>query len=103
MGSTYALAPNAFGFCDRCSQRWPLPDLKYQWVNRLETKLKVCPECMDIDHEQLRLDTIDAVDPMRLNDPRPDTSIGAGRSIYGWNPVTGLTAKALLGQIGITT
>jgi hypothetical protein len=51
--------------------------------------LLVGKDVVDIDHEQLRLDEIDATDDISLEDPRPDTSQSESREQWAWNPVGG--------------
>ena len=91
----WATGKHAFGFCDRCGTRWDLHLLKQQVVNRIVTDTRVCPDCMDIDHEQYGLDRVDATDIFTLRFSRPDTSQGVARSLFGWNPVLGVKGSLL--------
>jgi hypothetical protein len=93
----------AFGFCDRCGQRYDMTDLKEQYNNRQPTGLFVCPPCLDIDHEQLRTDDLPAGDAIALENSRPDTAIRDSRNVFGWNPVRGLTAQSNMGNPRINT
>ena len=95
----YARASLAHGICDRCAIRWDLRDLKFQWINGIESSLKVCPDCLDIDHEQLRTDQVDAHDPLVLEDPRPETNIDDSRGFFGFNPVNMRALVASVGQV----
>ena len=52
---SYAAGKRAFGFCDRCGLRYDLKKLKYQFIDQTNSNLRVCPECLDIDHEQLQV------------------------------------------------
>lgn len=102
--AVYARGKYAFGFCDRCGFRYDLSELKYQYINRVNSNLRVCPECLDIDHEQLRVGETYTLDPQVLRDPRPDLSQDESRSLWNWDPVgndeTYMTGKA--GKVGIT-
>ncbi len=83
----YASGKFAFGFCDRCGFRYPYFDLREQIIDDNPSGLKVCPVCMDIDHEQLRLGETPIIDPQDLFDPRPDISRQASIDLFGWAPV----------------
>ncbi len=100
MSATYARGSKAFGFCDRCYQRYDLKELKFQVVNQKPTALRVCQECNDVDHPQYQLGKFPINDPVALRDPRPD--INPGRSLPGWNPV-GNSATTMNGNVGIVT
>lgn len=86
MPQLYARGKRAWGLCDRCSQRYDLSDLQFQIVNQKPTGIKVCPECNDIDQEQLQLGRFPINDPVALLNPRPD--FAPGRSLFGWAPVS---------------
>jgi hypothetical protein len=85
----YAKGGKAFGFCDRTGFRYPIDDLVPQYDNRRPTGLLVGRDMVDIDHEQNRLDEVDANDPQTLVDPRPDLSLVESRGLWAWNPVGG--------------
>ena len=98
MGKPFASGKNAFGFCDRCGQRYDLHSLQEQYENLLPIGIRVCFECMDVDHPQLQLGRVPIDDPQALRNARPDNTFyapgnqGAGGSRmfqYGWNPVGG--------------
>lgn len=98
MGKPFASGKNAFGFCDRCGQRAELHALKEQYENLLPIGIRVCEECLDIDHPQLQLGRIPMDDPQALRNARPDITFfapgnqGAGGSRmiqWGWNPIGG--------------
>jgi hypothetical protein len=98
MGKPFASGKHAFGFCDRCGQRYDLHDLNEQYENLLPIGIRVCFECMDVDHPQLQLGRVPMDDPQALRNARPDNTFfapgnqGAGGSRmfqYGWNPVGG--------------
>lgn len=84
---TYAYGKRAFGFCDRCAQRYPLQALKKQIYNQIPINLLVCPDCLDVDHPQLQLGKYPVIDPIALRNPRPDTSQTQSRALFGWYPV----------------
>lgn len=72
----YARGSRALGICDRCGQTKKLSTLRVQVIDSQPSGLRVCPSCMDIDHEQLRLSKVRADDAITLRHPRPDTSAG---------------------------
>lgn len=87
---TFAYGKRAFGFCDRCAQRYPLQTLKKQIYNQIPINLLVCPDCLDVDHPQLQLGKYPVIDPIALRNPRPDTSQSVSRELFGWQYVEGL-------------
>lgn len=98
MGKPFATGKHAFGFCDRCGQRCDLNDMIEQYENLLPIGIRVCFECLDVDHPQLQLGRVPMDDPQALRNARPDNTFfapgnqGAGGSRmfqYGWNPVGG--------------
>lgn len=90
MANQFALGKKAFGYCDRCFQRYPLAKLKNQIYKQRPTGMRVCPECLDVDHPQLMLGSFPVYDPQALRNPRPDANLAASRDIqWGWNPVGG--------------
>ena len=86
--STFATGKYAHGFCDRCGFRYDLHELKDQIIDQRSSGLLVCPECMDIDHEQLRLGKFRIFDPEALRHTRPDLSLYSSRQLTGiiWPP-----------------
>ena len=72
MSEAFAVGARAWALCDRCGQRYFLRELKRQMIDQKDSGLLVCPECMDIDHEQLRLGKTPIYDPQALRNPRPD-------------------------------
>jgi hypothetical protein len=99
----YAKAKKAFGFCDRTGFRYPLKDLREQYVNRKPTGLLVGKDVLDIDQEQLRLGEVNASDPQSLRNPRPDTNLSESRALWSWNPVgmVGLDMKTYVGRVTV--
>lgn len=86
---TWATGKKAYGFCDRCGFRYPLRELKEEYVYYSKTGIRTCPICYDPDHPQLRVGRWDVTDDITLRDPRPDNAQAASRSLFGFNPVNG--------------
>lgn len=114
MGQAFAQGKKAFGYCDRCSQKYLLKKLKFQVVKQKITALLVCPACLDKDHPQLMLGTIPVYDPQAIRNARPESTLLASRDTqWGWNPVGGgnsisgtpnaLTAKGYVGNVTVVT
>lgn len=104
MSAVYATGKLSIAFCDRCGGKNYYVDLKPQVINQVVTKLMVCPDCMDVDHPQLRLGRFPVYDPQALRNARPDLSLVASRDIlWGWNPLMGLSAAASIGTVTVTT
>jgi hypothetical protein len=101
---SYAKGKKAFGFCDRCGFRYPFAKLKYQYIDEANSHLKVCPSCMDIDHEQLQVGKQEYDDPKPLQDPRPDSAEDDSRRLYGFDPVgsVGLWMRMSLGNVTVS-
>ena len=95
------MTENARGVCDRCGFEYPHGELKFQVVNRVTTSLMVCPDCMDIDHEQLRVGETLLGDPFPIDNPRPPDNLD--RSLGGFNPLSGIDADGFVGTVTITT
>lgn len=79
MSDAFASGRNAYGFCDLCSFRYPLKDLKKLVVKLKETSTRACPACWTPDHPQLQVGMYPVHDPQALRDPRPDNSLAASR------------------------
>jgi hypothetical protein len=112
----FAQGKNSFGYCDRCSQRFPLRELKRIKIKDTLTQILVCRADWEISHPQLDQGKYPVFDPVALRNPRPDISYfqsglnvngypGGGSRIiaWGWNPVGGasqfdtvLTPNALI-------
>lgn len=101
----YAKGRNAYGFCDRCSQRYDLDELRYEYYHGQKNGLRVCPECWDEDHPQLFLDEVDTFEPIALRDPRPDRDQLESRKLYGFGPGTknSVAMKLSVGKVTVTT
>lgn len=106
MSNRYASGKYALAICDKCSFEFPLKKLRTQTVKTHPYKIKVCNECWDADHPQLKVGMYPANDPQAIRDPRPDTSYPQSRAIqWGWAPVggargvdAGLTPNALVSK-----
>jgi hypothetical protein len=101
MGKPFSSGKNAFGFCDRCGQRYDLHDLNQQYENLLPIGIRVCFECMDVDHPQLQLGRVPMDDPQALRNARPDNTFfapgnqganGSRMIQWGFNPIGGAQA-----------
>ena len=94
---------HAKGYCDRTGFEYPLKDLVPQFENGKPTGLLVGRDMVDIDHEQLRLDEVDASDSQGLENPRPDQSVAESRAVFSWNPVgaIGLDMTMTGGRVSI--
>jgi hypothetical protein len=99
--ATYAYGKRAFGFCDRCAQRYPLQTLQKQIYNQIPINLLVCPECLDVDNPQLQLGKYPVIDPIALRNPRPDTSQAESRALFGWYPVESVNSPVVPGVTNI--
>jgi len=102
MAVSFAKGKRAFGYCDRCNQRYDLKELKPEFVAGKPTNVRCCPQCFDKDHPQNFIGRIPVNDPQALRDPRPDPSLDASRVLWGWNPV-GNPAIEASGRVGVIT
>ena len=82
MGGKYASEKKAFGFCDNCQFRYPLRKLRTLTVKTKRVNLRVCPECWDPDHPQLKVGMYPIDDPQALENPRPDIDLVQSRAMY---------------------
>lgn len=74
MTKAFASGNKALALCDRCSQRFKLPQLRKLVIKDAQTNLKVCNECWEVSHPQLRVGEVKVDDPQALYEPRPDNS-----------------------------
>ena len=102
-GTEFASGRYAFGFCDRCGFRYDLGELKWEFTDKKQNGLRVCPECLDPDHPQLQLGRFRIYDPQTLENPRPDQSQLSSTSTFGWNPVGNPVATEMTASIGSVT
>jgi len=102
MPNKFASGKFAIAECDRCAKRVKLVQLRKLVIKTKITNIKVCPECWEEDHPQLRLGMYPVNDPQAIREPRPDTSyaqsglavdgypgMGSRDIFWGWNPVGG--------------
>ena len=117
MAHKFAEGKKAFGFCDRCGQRFLLKDLKRIKIKDTLTQILVCRQDWEPSHPQLEQGKYPVFDPQALRNPRPDTSYdqsglnvnnypggGSRQTQWGFNPVGGasqfdtvLTPNSLIG------
>ena len=106
MATRFASYKRAFGFCDRCGQRYDLKKLKKFFIMGKLINEKVCPECYDPDHPQLWVGIIGgqkvANDPQALREPRPDTNRNDSCSNFAYNPVATQQVNIYLNNVFIT-
>lgn len=106
MATRFASYKRAFGFCDRCGQRYDLKKLKKFFIMGKLINEKVCPECYDPDHPQLWVGIIGsqkvANDPQALREPRPDTNRNDSCSDFAYNPVATQQVNTHLNNVRIT-
>jgi len=85
----YARGKKALGQCDRCGFSYKLNVLRYEIFDSKRNGLRVCLECFDEDHPQLKLGELNIVDPQTLFNARVDTGEESSTSYYAFNPVGG--------------
>ena len=106
MATRFASYKRAFGFCDRCGQRYDLKKLKKYYILGKLISSKVCPECWDPDHPQNWVGIIggqkSANDPQALREPRPDNNRNDSCSDFAFNPVATLPAALELNNVNVT-
>ena len=102
---SYALGKKALGDCDRCGFTYKLNDLKYQIEDGIRNGLRVCDDCLDIDHPQLKIGEVDTSDNQSLYNPRPDRGEKSSTEYYGFDPVagTGLVLRTKIGTVKVST
>tara|TARA_B110000003_G_C16214278_1_gene364705 strand:+ start:53 stop:367 length:315 start_codon:yes stop_codon:yes gene_type:complete len=102
---SYALGKKALGDCDRCGFTYKLNDLKYEIEDGIRNGLRVCDDCLDIDHPQLKIGEVDTSDNQSLYNPRPDRGEKISTEYYGFNPVssTGLVLRTKTGTVKVST
>lgn len=106
MTARFASGKTSIAQCDRCGQRFKLKQLRIQTVKTKPFQVKVCRDCYDPDHPQLRLGMYPVSDPQAVRDPRPETGFDAGGLNtlgspsqgsrvfqWGWAPVGGGAAN----------
>lgn len=81
MARAYAIGKKSIAVCDRCGGRAKYLDLKFQVVNSIRTGLFVCPDCLDVDHPQLKLNRVRIDDPQALRNARPESDLQQSREL----------------------
>tara|TARA_R100001377_G_C3180641_1_gene106515 strand:- start:906 stop:1247 length:342 start_codon:yes stop_codon:yes gene_type:complete len=111
---SYARASKALGQCDRCGFTYKLNLLKYEIEDSKRNGMRVCIDCFDQDHPQLKIGTVDASDPQSLFNARPDAGETESTTYYSFNPVgggmaqfgsstMGLNIKGEIGKVKVST
>ena len=72
MATKYASGVHSIAQCDRCGFRFKLKQLKTLTIKTKNVNIRVCPECWEADHPQLKLGMIPVNDPQAVRNPRPD-------------------------------
>lgn len=118
MGNRFSAGYKSIAECDRCGFRFKLKQLRKLVVRSNIINVKVCDQCWDPDHPQLKLGMYPVDDPQAVREPRPDLTtnqlnIGSRDIQWGWNPVgfgnggdnDGLAINRLVaqGQVGSVT
>jgi len=101
--NVFARGKLAYGFCDKCGQRYDLVDLKTEYDTGVSRHNRVCPECWDPDHPQNFLFRVRTDDRISLRDPRPDQSLNQSRGEFGWMPVGGPQSGKVTASVGTVT
>ena len=106
MATRLASYKRAFGFCDRCGQRYDLKKLKKYYILGKLINTKVCPECWDPDHPQNWVGVIggqkSANDPQALREPRPDTNRNDSCADFAFNPIATQQLNVYLNNVFVT-
>jgi|TARA_Y100000114_G_scaffold63369_1_gene58075 hypothetical protein len=100
----YAKGKKALGICDRCGFTYKLSELKYEIEDKVRNGLRVCTDCFDPDHPQLRVGELQTSDPQALFNPRVDSGEKASTTYFGFSPVssTGMVLRGNVGKVKIT-
>ena len=101
MSNQFASNRNAIAQCDRCGFRFKLRELRNLIVKERDTNLKVCHECWDPDHPQLKLGMYPVSDPQAIRNPRPDF-VEYAESRAQVVPVFGIQATGFVGNVTVT-
>jgi hypothetical protein len=105
MANRFANGRKSFGFCDLCSFRYDLKQLKNLVVKTKQTQIKACPQCWTPDQPQLQLGMYPISDPQAIRDPRPDTNTWyqSGTNGLQTSPTSGLLPANPFTADGTTT
>ena len=79
MPNKFSSGKYAIAQCDRCGFRYKLSQLKTLVIKTKEINIRVCPECWEVDHPQLKLGMHPVNDPQAVRNPRTDTSYPQSR------------------------
>ena len=96
----YAAGKKALGICDRCGFTVKLKDLKYEVRDSSRTGFRICTNCLDEDHPQLKIGDVDTSENISLFNPRPDTGEKDSTTYFGFNPVSSI-GSVLRAELGI--
>ena len=80
MPNKFSSGKFAIAQCDRCGFRFKLSKLKTLVIKTKAVNIRVCPECFEADHPQLKLGMFPISDPQAVRNPRTDTSYPQSRS-----------------------
>lgn len=89
------------GLCDRCGLRYPLSELKVEFVLGRPTNLRTCPECYDESHPQLDTRNVRTDDLQTVKDSRSDLIEIDARGLWGFNPVRGSYIRVTNGRASV--
>jgi len=70
---SYATGKKSLGICDRCGCREKYVRMQFQVINSARSGLRVCRDCLDQDHPQLKLNRVRIDDPQALRYARPES------------------------------
>ena len=101
MGRAFASEKRALGICDRCGFQYKLKYLKQEYWNRNKRSNRVCEECWDGDHPQLRLGRKDFKDYQALRDPRVNFGDKESRGLFGFDPVGSFQMFSYVGTVTV--
>ena len=101
----YAAGKKALAICDRCGFTVKLKDLKYEVRDSSRTGMRICPNCIDKDHPQLKIGDVKTDDKISLFNPRPDRGRTSSTQYFGINPVsgTGILSRVEVGTVKVST
>jgi hypothetical protein len=80
MPNKFSSGKYAIAQCDRCSFRFKLSKLRTLVIKTQNVNIRVCPECFEADHPQLKIGMYPISDPQAIRNPRADTSYAESRS-----------------------
>lgn len=122
MPNKYSSGKHSIAQCDRCGFRFKLKQLKTLTIKTKNVNIRVCPECWEADHPQLKLGMFPVNDPQAVRNPRPDLGYyesgtggdGGSRVLqWGFDPVglnnplnlpmpNDLVAEGQIGSVTVT-